>query len=157
MSSAPGVRLARCTTGAPAMIDSLLARANRRPASRAARVTVNPAKPTTPLTATSATVAMAARPSVPTTTSMPVGSSPLQLDGQRLVPDGHHLGTEPAGLGGQGLDRAVGPERHHPEPLGRAFDHLEGLGPDGAGRSDQADRHRLGRGRSGRSERSATG
>ena len=54
MISAPGVRRARCTTGAPAMIDSLLARANRRPASRAAMVTVSPANPTTPLTATSA-------------------------------------------------------------------------------------------------------
>ena len=44
--------------GAPAMSDSLLASASRRPASRAASVTASPAKPTTPLTATSATAAM---------------------------------------------------------------------------------------------------
>ena len=42
--------VARWTTGAPAMSDSLLARARRRPASSAARVTGSPAKPTTPLT-----------------------------------------------------------------------------------------------------------
>ena len=54
MISAPGVARTRCTTGPPAMSDSLLASANRRPASSAARVTGSPAKPTTPLTTTSA-------------------------------------------------------------------------------------------------------
>ena len=103
MISAPGVRRARCTTGAPAMIDSLLARASRRPASSAARVTGSPANPTTPLTTTSATVAMAARPSGPATTSMPGGHQRGQLGGQGRVADGHHRG------------RSVGPGR----PAGR--------------------------------------
>ena len=138
----PGVVRARCTTGAPAMIDSLLARASRRPASRAARVTVSPAKPTTPLTATSATVAMAASPSVPATTSIPGGRIRASSAAERRVADGHHLGAEPAGLGGQRVDRALGAEGHHLEPLGARLDHLEGLGADGAGRPDQADRHR---------------
>jgi hypothetical protein len=76
MISAPVVRLDRCTSGAPAMMDSLLASASRRPASRAARVTSSPAKPTTPLTATSASVAISARPSAPVTTSTPGSSRP---------------------------------------------------------------------------------
>ena len=41
-SSAPGVRRARCTTGPPAISDSLLASARRRPASSVARVTSQP-------------------------------------------------------------------------------------------------------------------
>ncbi len=45
MSSAPGVWRALCTTGPAAISDSLLASANRLPASRAARVTGSPAKP----------------------------------------------------------------------------------------------------------------
>ena len=40
------------------------------------------------------------------------------------------------------VHRAVGPERHHLEPLRAGLDDLDGLGPDGAGRSDQADRDR---------------
>ena len=46
-SRRPGVRRAFCTTGAPAMSDSLLASASRLPASSAAIVTGSPAKPTT--------------------------------------------------------------------------------------------------------------
>jgi hypothetical protein len=82
--SAPGVRRARWTTGAPAMSDSLLARARRRPASRAARVTGRPAKPTTALTTTSPRGAMAASPSTPVTTSVPVGyRRPARRPGRR--------------------------------------------------------------------------
>ncbi len=83
MTSAPGVCRDRWTSGAPAMMDSLLANASRRPASRAARVTLNPAKPTTPFTATWASVAMWASPSVPTTTSTP-GPSPSTRAGARV-------------------------------------------------------------------------
>ena len=73
--SAPGVRLATATTGPAAISDSLLARARRCPALRAARVTVSPAKPTTPLTTTSASPAMAARDSGPAwiSTLVPAG------------------------------------------------------------------------------------
>src|SRR5580692_7964480 len=72
--SAPGVLRAFCTTGAPAMRDSLLAKARRRPASRAAIVTGSPAKPTTALSTTSAPCAAATMPSSPTNTSMPPGT-----------------------------------------------------------------------------------
>ncbi len=51
------------------MSDSLLARANRRPASRVASVTGNPAKPTTPFTTTSASSARLARAPAPARTS----------------------------------------------------------------------------------------
>src|SRR5580704_4094581 len=72
--SAPGVLRAFCTTGAPAMRDSLLAKARRRPASSAAIVTGSPAKPTTALSTTSAPCAAATMPSSPTNTSMPPGT-----------------------------------------------------------------------------------
>ena len=70
-SSAPGVRRARCTTGPPAMRDSLLASARRLPASNVASVTRRPANPTTPLTHTSASAPRLAKPSVPPRTSTP--------------------------------------------------------------------------------------
>ena len=72
--SAPGVRRAFCTTGAPAMSDSLLASARRFPASSAAIVTGRPAKPTTALRTTSALRAAATMPSSPTMTSVPAGT-----------------------------------------------------------------------------------
>ena len=72
--SAPGVRLATCTTGPAAINDSLLARASRRPACGADSVTGSPAKPTTPFTTTSATEETAARASGPATSSVPGGS-----------------------------------------------------------------------------------
>src|SRR6516164_1245642 len=73
--SAPGVLRAFCTTGAPAISDSLLAKASRRPASRAAIVTGSPAKPTTALRTTSAPLAAATMPSSPARTSMPPGTA----------------------------------------------------------------------------------
>ena len=72
--SAPGVRRAFCTTGAPAISDSLLASASRLPASSAAMVTGRPAKPTTALSTTSALCAAATMPSSPTMTSVPAGT-----------------------------------------------------------------------------------
>ena len=73
--SAPGGARARWTIGAPAISDSLLARARRRPDSSAAMVTGSPANPTTPFTTMSAAVAAAIRPSGPATTSVPAGTS----------------------------------------------------------------------------------
>ncbi len=142
MISAPAVARAGRTTGAPAMIDSLLARASRRPAVRAARVTSSPAKPTTPFTATSASVAMEASPSVPATHLDPRGQQAGQGGGQGRVADGHHVGAVTSGLGGQPVDRAVGAEGHHVEQLGRLLHDLERLGADGSGGPDEAHRHR---------------
>ena len=138
--SAPGVRRARRTTGAPAMIDSLLARASVRPASRAAKVTVRPAKPTTPLTATSASVAMCGEPVGPRDHLGALWHPAGELDGERGVADGHHVGPEPVGLLGQEVHRPVGSEGHDREALGGGLDDLDRLGPDGAGGADQADR-----------------
>ncbi len=72
--SAPGVRRAFCTTGAPAISDSLFASASSFPASSAAIVTGRPAKPTTPLSTTSALPAAATKPSSPTITSVRAGT-----------------------------------------------------------------------------------
>src|SRR3974390_3219440 len=72
--SAPGVRRARCTTGAPAMSDSLLASASRLPGSRAAIVTGRPAKPTTALRTTSPPRAASTMPSSPVSTPVPAGT-----------------------------------------------------------------------------------
>ncbi len=87
-------RLGPGTTGAPAMRDSLLARASRRPASRAARVTGSPAKPTTALTTTSPRRAMAARPSAPVSTSVPGGTAAASAGARAGVADGDHLGPQ---------------------------------------------------------------
>ena len=65
---------ARCTTGPPAMSDSLFASARRAPASSAAKVTPRPAKPTTALSTTSASRAMATSDSGPAQTSVPAGT-----------------------------------------------------------------------------------
>ena len=107
--SAPGVRRARCTTGAPAISDSLLARASRRPASSAARVTGRPAKPTTPFTTTSAG---------------------CTGGGQALGP-GHHLGSRRDPRGHVGRQSRVA-DRHEfgTEPRAPA----RPAGPPSAGR-----------------------
>ena len=138
--SAPGVRRARCTTGAPAMSDSLLARARRRPASSAARVTGSPAKPTTPLTTTRPPSRRPASPSGPATHLDPRRQPAGQVGGQGRVADGHHLGTEPRRPGRPAVHRALGGQGHHLEPVGLGRHHLERLGADRAGRPDQADR-----------------
>jgi len=80
--SAPGVRRTPATAGAPAISDSLLARASRFPAPRAARVTGSPANPTTPLTTTSACEPSDARASAPARSSIP-GASLSFNDGAR--------------------------------------------------------------------------
>src|SRR5829696_8309794 len=74
MWPAPGRSSAARTTGPPAISDSLLASARRRPAAMAASVTRRPAKPTTPLTHTSATPPSSASASSPPRTSVPGGT-----------------------------------------------------------------------------------
>ena len=73
----PPRALARATwtTGAPAMSDSLLARASRRPERSAATVTASPANPTTAFSTTSPISPSEARPSVPARTSTPGGTA----------------------------------------------------------------------------------
>src|SRR5687768_15894582 len=73
MWPAPGRASAAWTTGPPAISDSLLASARRRPAASVARVTSRPAKPTTAFTQTSASVPMAASASGPARSSVPAG------------------------------------------------------------------------------------
>ena len=107
--SAPGVRRGPLHDGPPAISDSLLARARRRPASRAARVTGRPAKPTTPLTTISASLAMAARAPSPARTSVPRGPGP-RARGPRSVANGYPRRAELSGLLGQGGDRRPRPQ-----------------------------------------------
>ena len=98
-SRPPACCRARWTRGAPAMIDSLLARASRRPASRAARVTGSPAKPTTPLTATWASVAMRGQP-LGAHHHLHPGTEPSASSGREAgVADGDHRRVQPIGPG----------------------------------------------------------
>ena len=140
MISAPGVAAGLAAPPAPpAISDSLLARARRRPALRAARVTGSPAKPTTPLTTTSATVAMCGQSLGPGHHLHTGGKASGQLAGQRGIADGHDLGMEAAGLVGQELDRALGADGYHRESVGAGIHHIDGLGPDRSSGSDQTD------------------
>ena len=83
MWPAPGRPSTERTTGPPAINDSLLASAKRRPPASAARVTRRPAKPTTPLTHTSATAPRSASAASPARTSVPDGTPSWTTAAQR--------------------------------------------------------------------------
>ena len=89
----PGVCRAAWTTGAPAMSDSLLARASRRPAPSAASVTGSPAKPTTALTTR--------RPPWPTATSPRRRPSPRSPAAARPPASGTRAGSPMATSSGR--------------------------------------------------------
>ena len=136
---APGRASTARTTGPPAISDSLLARASRRPAASVANVSRRPAKPTTPLTQTSATVPISARASTPAWTSVPGGTASATSAARRSSPDDHQLGVQVVGLGHQPVDRRPRPERDHLEAVGLGPHHVDGLGADRPGRTGHGD------------------
>ena len=140
MWPAPGRSSTERTTGPPAISDSLLASARRRPAASAARVTRRPAKPTTPLTHTSATAPRSANAASPARTSVPAGDAVVDGGGATLVADDHQLGMQLVGLAHESVGRRPGAERHDLEPVGLGPHHVDGLGPDRSGRPGDRDR-----------------
>ena len=58
----------------------------------------------------------------------------------RGISNGHHVDTEPRGLRGEHVDATpAGRQTHDPETVGRTRDHVDRLGPDGPGGSQDHD------------------
>ena len=68
------------------------------------------------------------------------GDPGRHLAGEGRLADGDERRPELVGLGHQGVDRALGGQSDHGEPVGVGLDHLDGLRADRPGRPDQADR-----------------
>ena len=139
-SSAPGVRRTRWTTGPPAMSDSLLARARRRPACERGQRDGEAGEADHPVHAHVGLRADAGHALLADAqlAGRQLGLQPVEVG---AVDDGDDLGSHGAGLGDELVDVAAArAERDDPEAVGLGGDDVEGLGADRAGGPRKGDR-----------------
>ena len=138
-SSAPALERARWTTGAPATSDSLFARASRRPCPQ--RRDRHPEAGEADDGVQDHVGGLHERGQRSRTgPQLDAGRQQLgEPSFERAVGDRDDLGAELLCLGGKELDRPGRPERADDEAVRGRPEHLEGLGADRAGRTDDGD------------------